>query len=188
VLIGSGWFAKDSGSRQRKLNRDGANFVLNLDWSPADLWSFGRLEALCAQAIAAGWIRPSEAQILDFIAAAVPARQVKNGDPVRIFVATVRQRLWHHITNDQEDHARRALNRYRDQNPDRFRILATRPNGQPVKLVFEERHQPLSRGRGIEPKIPSVEPPEPRRWGITPFEKAAAPVAHCHQPGRNHRL
>ena len=55
-----------------------------------------------------GWIRPSEAQALDFIAAAVRARQVKNGDPVPIFVATVRQRLWHHITNDQEDDARRA--------------------------------------------------------------------------------
>ena len=201
------------GSRQLKLNRDGAYFVLNLDWSPAaksqeppsqnvavfappppknravfappikdkktsyesknqetraaepagvckegkekpptlrqvvpaDLWSFGRLEALYGQAVAAGWIQPSDAQALDFIAAAVRARQVTNGDPVRIFVATVRQRLWHHITLDQEDHARRALNRFRDQNPDRFRLLATRPNGQPLKLVFEKGHQPLSR-------------------------------------------
>jgi hypothetical protein len=111
---------------------------------PADLWRFDRLEALYGQAVAAGWIPPSEAQALDFIAAAVRARQVEDGDPVRIFVATVRQHLWHHITLDQEDHARRTLTRFRDQDPDRFRVIPTRLNGHSVKVVFQAGHQPLS--------------------------------------------
>lgn len=216
-LIRLGWFERDTGSFQRKLNRDGAYFSINLDWSftlknhrpvsaamapvanlpepfvnpdkdvrefaplpsentpvfappykdrktsiesknqkaqgaeapcsgvclkemgeasaakvdlPAaslhhlrreDFFRLSRLEALYAQAVERGWIRASESMALNFIAAAVRAREVGE-DPARMFVALIRRQLWHHITQAQEDHARRALNRYREDHPNRFRI------------------------------------------------------------------
>ena len=203
-LIRLGWIAPDTGSFQRKLNRDGAYFVINLDWSPVmeksakafvksdntvvkfaplpsekcaefappykdrktsiesknqksqqtdpvrsgvclkgekscppdalptlnaivpeDFHHLGRLESLHAQAIERGWIPPSEATTLNFVAAAVRAREVGR-DSARVFVSLIRNSLWHHITQAQEDKARTALNRCRATNPDRFR-LSIRP-------------------------------------------------------------
>lgn len=244
-LMACGWIPKDTGSRQRKLNRHGAYFVINLDWAPgpsgrvvgrevvpnvaegkspvfappppekctdfappkedkktsyegknqkarateppgvfktekeptlrnvapADLWRFDRLEVLYGQAVSAGLVRPSDAQALDFIAAAVRARQVTDGDPVRVFVATVRKRLWHHITLDQEDHARRALTRFRDQNPERFRVFPTRRDGHPLKVSFEGDTNPYrspltSFGPPIGPNPNSVAPAALRANGV----------------------
>lgn len=203
-LIRLGWIAPDTGSFQRKLNRDGAYFVINLDWSPVmekstkafvqsdntvlkfappppekcmifappykdrktsieskhqkaqptepvrsgvclkgekscppdasptlnhivpeDFHHLGRLESLHAQAVERGWIARSEAATLNFVAAAVRAREVGR-DPARVFVSLLRHSLWHHITQAQEDKARTALNRCRATNPDRFR-LSIRP-------------------------------------------------------------
>jgi hypothetical protein len=200
-----GWISKDTQSTQRKLNRDGAYFVINLKWrfetdkqsqnqrsdgtqmgivnrdkpdsevapprlgkapafappiqdkktsiemkhretqasesrvtgvcgegsSPSlqklrrdDLFRFSRLEALYFQAIERGWISASEATALNFLAAAVRAREVGR-DPVRLFVSLIRRQLWHHITQTQEDCARRALARYREENPERFRLVTS---------------------------------------------------------------
>ncbi len=201
-LIEYGWIDRDRGSVQRKLNRTGAYFSINLDWKflapgklnvqrdksepifapppsgkcpvfappykyqktsiesknqkthaealrsgfclkgkgeetppptvkdlpPAtlkniraeDFQHLNRLEELFFQAAASGWITGSEASALDFIAAAVKAREV-GCDPVRLFVAIVRRRLWHHINQAQEERARVALLRSRTDNPARFR-------------------------------------------------------------------
>jgi len=201
-LVRLGWIERDTGSYQRKLNRDGAYFVIHLDWRfviaplvnepvvqrdknvpdfapllvekcmdfappykdrktsiesknqkaqqtepvrsgvclksvgeatkgdlPAatltdlrieDFNQFSRLEALYFQAIERGWIKSSEASALDFIAAAVRAREVGRDAP-RVFVAIVRRGLWHHITQAQEDRARIALVRFRADDPGRFR-------------------------------------------------------------------
>lgn len=213
-LVRLGWIERDTGSYQRKLNRDGAYFSINLDWrftqkpapcasaattpvdnlseplvnpdkegsifaplpvekcmdfappykdrktsiesknqkaqqiEPArsgvclksvgeatrgdlpaatltnlrteDFHQFSRLEALYFQAIERSWIKSSEASALDFIAAAVRAREVGR-DAARVFVAIVRRGLWHHITQAQEDRARIALVRFRADDPGRFR-------------------------------------------------------------------
>jgi hypothetical protein len=179
-----GWVPKDTGSFQRKLNRDGAYFVLNLDWPPpgtshlvkrhkrrgriaplasknctsfappgkdretstegkhqearpcrriavagvckqagvgdptsppnlsgvkrGDLCRLSRVEALYRQACIRGWLVPGEANRLNVFAAAVRAREVGR-DPPRVFVTLLRRRLWHHVTQAQEDRARRAL-------------------------------------------------------------------------------
>jgi len=196
-LIKLGWIDRDRRSLQRKLNRDGAYFVINLDWNftapikpnvqrdkserffaprslenpvvfappykdrktsleskhqktqgaealrsgvnvregegiaaheapPAlsrivleDFHRLSRLEALFFQAVQRGWVKPCEASALNFIAAAVRAREVGR-DPARVFVAIVRRGLWHHITQTQEDYARTAFTRYRSEDPDRF--------------------------------------------------------------------
>ena len=181
-LVGLGWIERDTQSFQRKLNRDGAYFVIDLAWGfssrrkpqnvsnfaplppekcmvfapprkdretsyevknqktlnsepsgfckgegtpriqevqAQDLCHFGRLEVLYTQAVEAEWIRPCEANALNFVAAAVRAREVGR-DPARVFVTLVRKRLWHHITQAQEEKARKTLCRFREQNADRF--------------------------------------------------------------------
>ena len=79
-----------------------------------DLHRLSRLEELYQQATAANWLPDCEANLRNFVAAAVRATQV-SGDAVRIFVGIVRRGLWHHITQEQEDRAAQALKRYRDK-------------------------------------------------------------------------
>jgi len=86
-----------------------------------DLRRFDRLESLYFQAVDRRWVDSSEATALNFIAAAVRAREVGH-DPTRLFVALVRQRLWSHVTQAQEEYARTTLSRFRAERPDRFRI------------------------------------------------------------------
>lgn len=187
-LRAMGWIGKDTGSKQWKLNRHGAWFRIDLEWTPptapipgnaltpgaceglpiarptpdsgtciaplkedrktpsesknqkpgvcgtgvgkkrghvqaplpaanlanillADLHHRERLHALHRQAIAKGWLRDSDADALNFYGAAVRARSIPVRDPIGVFVALVRKRQWHHITQAQEDEARRCLNR-----------------------------------------------------------------------------
>lgn len=201
-LIEMDWITRDSGSTQRKLNRDGAYFSINLDWTfvkpnktggrkkknfapptpqkctdfappykdmktsneaknqktqvsepsgagfeegrgqkpllrnieSRDLFSFGRLESLYEQAAKAKWIEPCEAAALNFVAAAVRAREVGR-DPVRLFVGIIRKKLWPHITQAQEDRARQALVRFREENQGRFRLGTPPLNSQPAGCV-----------------------------------------------------
>ncbi|MBL9175545.1 MAG: hypothetical protein JNL10_18530 [Verrucomicrobiales bacterium] len=77
----------------------------------ADLHHRERLHALHRQAIAKGWLRDCAADALNFYGAAVRARSIPVRDPVGVFVALVQRRQWHHITQAQEDEARRCLNR-----------------------------------------------------------------------------
>ncbi len=84
-----------------------------------DLRNFGRMEILFRQAVQRYGLAPVEAEVLNFIAAAVRAREIGR-DPARVFVWMVRHRKWDHITQAQEDYARRALARYRQADSDRF--------------------------------------------------------------------
>ena len=91
----------------------------------SDLHRLDRLETLYQQAQSVGWIRGSESAALNFVSAAVRAREARNGDSVKIFFGIVRRGLWHHITQPQEDHARKALCRIRENKPERFRNAQT---------------------------------------------------------------
>ena len=91
------------------------------DVKPENLRNFSDMEALYFDACARGLVRPAEATALDFLAAAIKARSVEEGDPVRIFVALVRRALWQHITQADEDAARKTLLRFRERDPGRFR-------------------------------------------------------------------
>jgi DNA-binding IclR family transcriptional regulator len=75
----------------------------------ADLHDRERLRSLHRQAVARGWFPDSEADALNFVAAAVRARSTPVRDPVRVFVALIRGRRWGHVTQAQEDEARRML-------------------------------------------------------------------------------
>ncbi|BAS60246.1 hypothetical protein NIES2135_65080 (plasmid) [Leptolyngbya boryana NIES-2135] len=89
-----------------------------------DLYHFHRLELLYWQAIAAKWLIHSEASTLNWICAAVRAREVvkrSGGNAVKVFVTIVRRKLWNTITGTQEDYARKSLVRFRETCPQLFR-------------------------------------------------------------------
>ncbi|MEM6251292.1 MAG: hypothetical protein AAF821_00075 [Cyanobacteria bacterium P01_D01_bin.156] len=185
-LIDLGWLSEDIGSFQRKLNRTGAYFEIDINWQlgeigaqskdrkaiqsveecsnsalptspkcaafappnkdektlsdhknqkthsgsskkrlgepqlnniqPHDIKSMPRLLALCHQATAQGWLEASEANMLFFIAAAVHVKQTACKDPVRVFVSIIRNNLRSHITQAQEDHARRKFHAYQQKS------------------------------------------------------------------------
>ena len=100
-----------------------------------DLHRLSRLEELYEQATAAKWLPDCEANLRNFIAAAVRATRV-SGDAVRqhravrIFVGIVRRGLWHHITQEQEDRAVEAIKRYREKEG--TRLSRTQP-GQLIR-------------------------------------------------------
>ena len=91
-----------------------------------DLMRLSRLEVLFKQAVSRGLVSSAEADALNVVAAAVRARQVRDGDPVRVFLAIVRRKLWHHVTAAQEDRARVLLRGYREGSSNRFRIVDPR--------------------------------------------------------------
>jgi hypothetical protein len=94
----------------------------------ADLESFTQTEELFRQAVAAGLVEASEAGAINFLAAACRAKAVE-GNPPRVFMGIVRRRLWHHITQADEDRALAALRRYREEDPGRFRLLPRQNHG-----------------------------------------------------------
>jgi hypothetical protein len=88
-----------------------------------DLQDRGRLRVLFRQAVARGWVRSCEADALNFLAAAVRARSTPSRDPVRVFVSLVRERRWNHITQAQEDQARRTLRESSKRPPSSVRAI-----------------------------------------------------------------
>jgi hypothetical protein len=74
-----------------------------------DLREAGRLDCLYRQATDAGMVRASAANRLQWFAAAEHAIEAAERNPCGLFVALYRQGLWHHITQAQEDLARRKL-------------------------------------------------------------------------------
>ena len=89
-----------------------------------DLRRLSSLEKLYGQAINSGWLEHSEANVRNFVSAAVRATRV-SGNAVKIFVGIVKKGLWHHITHEQEERALTVLKRYRDKNPDAFKSVGS---------------------------------------------------------------
>ncbi len=75
---------------------------------PEDLRRLPRLKMLYEQATEVGWLERSEANFLNFAAAAVRANRAK-GDAVRIFVGIVKRGLWGYVTQGEEDRARQLV-------------------------------------------------------------------------------
>lgn len=174
ALIDCELITKDTGSFQRKLNRDGAFFRFNCDWverkqfaplrgksraifappykyrktsyefknqktqsmalkragvckaneaqkpdlrnvRAEDLKTVPRVRELFAQGVKAGWAVGSEAEFLNWTAAAVRALRVPARDPVRVFIAIVKGKRWELITAAQENLARTAIARFRER-------------------------------------------------------------------------
>ncbi len=74
-----------------------------------DLRNPARLDQLYQQATEAGSLPHSESNRLAWFAAAERALSTGKNNPCGLFVSLYRQKLWHHITQEQEDHARAKL-------------------------------------------------------------------------------
>jgi DNA-binding IclR family transcriptional regulator len=120
-----------------------------------DLHSEGRLRELFAQAVAKGWVKNCQADALNFFGAAVRARNAGNGDPVRIFVSLVRRRLWNHITQAQEDEARRTVQRHRQTERSKVEPAGAEPGraGQILESILQRLPMPKDGGRTPIPSM-----------------------------------
>ena len=76
---------------------------------PADLREPERLFELHAQAVDSGLVGSSESDRLKFFAAAEHARVIGTTNPCGLFARLVRSKLWHYLTQDDEDAANRRL-------------------------------------------------------------------------------
>ena len=76
---------------------------------PADLREPERLFELHAQAVDSGLVGSSESERLKFFAAAEHARVIGTTNPCGLFSRLVRSKLWHYLTQDDEDAANRRL-------------------------------------------------------------------------------
>lgn len=76
---------------------------------PADLRDMGRLLELHREAVEAKLVTSSEVDRLRFVAAAEHARSIGKANPCGLFVHLVRGKLWHFLTQDDEDRANARL-------------------------------------------------------------------------------
>jgi hypothetical protein len=82
----------------------------------ADLKHIERIMTLYEQASASGVVKPSEAMLINFVAAAVRAVEVSSGESsVRIFRALVVKKMWGYVTHEQENQAVAMLKQHRNR-------------------------------------------------------------------------
>ena len=79
---------------------------------PADLKDTPRLMELHRQAVDAGLVTDSENDRIRFVGAAEHARSVGTQNPPGLFMRLIRSKLWHFITQDDENSARLRLHEY----------------------------------------------------------------------------
>lgn len=100
---------------------------------PADLRDTGRLLTLQAEAVGLGLVTESEGDRLKFVAAAEHARVIGTRNPCGLFVRLVRGKLWHFLTQGDEDAASLRLKRHlfggprREEMPAAPRVAAPGP-------------------------------------------------------------
>lgn len=75
---------------------------------PIDLVSRSRLSVLLQEAKRGGLVGSSESESLAFFAAAKHAVRCGRSNPPGLFACIVRRGLWHHLTNEDDELARRA--------------------------------------------------------------------------------
>ena len=90
------------------------------DIRPEDLKNILRCEKLYSQACQIGLMQACESSALNFVAAAIRARSV-DGDAPKVFMGIIKKKLWHHITQAQEQKANGVLKKFREVNPTLFR-------------------------------------------------------------------
>lgn len=80
-----------------------------------DLRDSSRLLALFEEAVRREFVKKCEADRLKFFAGAERAVRVGERNPCGLFATLVRHKLWHHITLDDEDTARRRLKQMEEE-------------------------------------------------------------------------
>jgi len=99
-----------------------------------DLKHLPRLEELYRQAVRANWLRESEANLKNFVCAALRATRA-GGRVGAIFVGIVKSGLWHHVTQEQENDALAFLRRHRE-HADPMRVKPVERDRRGQRPVF----------------------------------------------------
>jgi len=106
----------------------------------SDLSDDDRLLALFEDAQRGGVVTGSEADRLRFVAAAEHARTVGTRNPCGLFVHLVRSKLWHFITQDDENAGSKRLKRYLHGDVELVKPRkAERSGGDPPRLSDDAR-------------------------------------------------
>lgn len=106
----------------------------------SDLSDDDRLLALFEDAQRVGVVTGSEADRLRFVAAAEHARTVGTRNPCGLFVHLVRSKLWHFITQDDENAGSKRLKRYLHGDVELVKPRkAERSGGDPPRLSDDAR-------------------------------------------------
>ena len=143
-----------------------------------DLKDTGRLLRLFDQAVAQGFVGPSEADRFKFVAAAEHALAVGEGNPPGLFMSLVRKRRWRYLTQDDEDATGARLKRHmfgalRGSGPSGFgSTVAERPGlSGDARLVREVRAELARAGYWGDP-FPLVRARD-RSWTRERWETAS---------------
>lgn len=80
-----------------------------------DLKDRRRLRCLFTESVVRGWCKGTEAQELDFFAAAARAMRVGTRNPCGLFAALVRRQGWRFLSSEDEEQGRRMLRELREE-------------------------------------------------------------------------
>jgi hypothetical protein len=148
-----------------------------------DLKDTGRTLTLLAEAVALGWVAPSEADRLRFVGAAEHALAIGKGNPAGLFVHLVRGKLWRYLTQEDEDRANGRIKAYlRGPEPPRVASSVPHPPARPVlsedaRTVIRVRSALAAAGYRGDP-FPQVRRHDPswtrERWDLALAELVGA--------------
>lgn len=97
-----------------------------------DLADVDRLRALFTEATSRKWVRGSEAEFLEFVAAAEHAKRVGDRNPAGLFIRVVRDQLSRFISGSDEDAAWRRIKRHEERGFEEPTQSAARSRPVPV--------------------------------------------------------
>jgi hypothetical protein len=146
---------------------------------PEDLNVTARLLVLFEEAQGKGIIGGSESERLVFVATAERARLTAITNAPGLFAELVRRRLWHFITQDDEDRAQKRLREhfYRERGEGRPKMLGSPPPALSKDALFVADVSVRLRQNGILKEAFSVVSRELPEWTRERWESAQAELS-----------
>jgi hypothetical protein len=142
--------------------------------APEDLRDTTRLLTLFEEAQGQGFIGGSESERLIFVATAERARVRAIDNPPGLFAELIRRRLWHFVTQDDEDRARERLREhfYGGKGQGRTEVVRYAPSGFSKDALFVSDVQARLQRRGFMGDTFSLVSRELPDWTRGRWEKA----------------
>jgi hypothetical protein len=157
---------------------------------PEDLRDTTRLLTLFEEAQREGFIGGSDSERLTFVATAERARLTATANPPGLFATLVRRRLWHFITQDDEERAQKRLRAHfyggREERKKPVRTRHVLPLSQDALFVADVSRRLRKKGfLGDVFAAVSRELPEwtRERWEYATKELSAAKEGHAGERG-----
>jgi hypothetical protein len=163
------------GNRSGCLDKEGGKDPTLTHIVPEDLRDTSRLLCLFKQAQAQGLIGGSESEQLTFVATAERARLRAIDNPPGLFAELVRRRLWHFVTQDDEDRAHKRLREHFYGGEHEGRRPSVRPPQDTLSkdACFAADISARLRQRGFTGDVFTVVSQELPEWTRERWEKAA---------------